>query len=980
MDKSIIFILIFFTIVVFFLIGGLLYYFFIYKPDVTKKEKANILGADDTEYDTEYDAGSSIGDDAFKSFQAQIGYKSLSASKPKVDPPLVQYIAVDPTLDYIIGGVGMAANMVVFHILNKLMKKIAKFIMLPKFEKTLAINAAKSAFNKFFKELAAKGAEYVASYISFGVRTKGGAKVVSKLQQKIIQTATDKIMAKAAAAAAKTAIKQTTMVAMKAAILGAGPIGVALFAFEMISMAIDLSPANHYKLLGTWQTINEELKKGINDMKLTSAEFPPRVGPLDAMYYNPMPESNYCRDLKLPTIPAPTGSQPKPTYCYDFQSSQDVVSRKAVTSHPKEEPLDSTPDPSMYDYLLEKGIFDVMQTDTEYTKTMNDILAAASDYNLTDAQFEELSDQLFNLKMETWILTAGDNLCINNDGTIESDGICMYTKKGCDTPHPTSDADPDRQWSTQTNRCLAVSATSKSLCDEKNLDYDIDKGICRLTKRQCIQQVGNPTPSNIGMDDPVDECELSVSTKICGAIFGETLCATLAQLTQDNQFEPCAQGDTTVEGTIYCQKTCGGYINSAGLCRAPTLNGGPPDDCVNEDELYNSLCYKKCKTPNGESGTWRYSGVDTTTKIVSRATCARDCGSYGSNYGWKDGICRELRCPDGFTVNPSNSFQCDNVNRQFPHSGYAAEIDKSACSDLKEPIITGRAVTPTCTGSKVPTHKDQYNNPTTIYAAPSNTYSAWNCNSGRQNGSDPINWPHVACDGKGDDECLLGTDPCDTKSSDGSCCRCGDNCQGVNGKCYAKLATGDCDVFKERGCPDGGGCLPKCKEKVGVKCTRTKIPPTCEAGYKYDGVSQCNWDQGLVVTRNTKYLCGTDFLMDGFCYSAADANTFGKWGAVYDGTVCGGNHTMKSGGTCYPKGGEVYTPISKTPNFYTNPTATTPVCKPGTSYLNGLCYKSACPEGTKMVPGTQTCTYDGTLNTETFVPKTYPRKRIVAMA
>jgi hypothetical protein len=627
----------------------------------------------------------------------------------------------------------------------------------------------------------------------------------------------------------------------------------------------------------------------------------------------------------------------------------------------------------MFNYNLQKEIFNLMQKDVQYNDLMAQIMDGLVSNNLTMNNLETLIDTLINSKMEGWMDTASDNMCINNNGIILTDSngkkSCMYNKTACNQViDPNKDTAPKRKWSDKTNRCLAIVPAIKDMCDQNNMPYDIDKGTCVITSDMCISKTGVPKPSDAKGNDPVTECEVPIGIEICSAIFGEVLCKSLDQVFNLNQYYPCNDGDNSVPATIFCQEGCRDpYTNNkAGLCVAPTLNEGPPNHCVNGDKNVGDLCYSQCRTPSDKSGNYNFQGIDS-NMVINSSICVKDCASYNmSNNG--SGTCLG-KCPDGWNLVGG---VCYNSAKSFLHMDYyVPEIDKSPCSDLLD-VIVGAASPPTCTGGIKPTRG-------VSYIAPSATYSGWSCDSGHLDGSDPIKWIHAVCrNGEPADTCLIGTDPCDSKEDHSNwCCNCGGDCRdNLDGQCYAWTDVWPrvCNRGKGRGCIDKCGAI--CKSKDSVKCTRSKTNPSCDANYKLvEGI--CWWDKGLVDTRKTKYICkGNDTLVGAYCYRAAGNNNDAK--AVYDGTICGANHNMNTAyGTCSPNGGISIQQPSIVPDQFANRTSTMPVCKPGTSQRGALCYRSGCPSGTKLAGDGNTCSFSGTLNDAALVPKTYARTRKV---
>lgn len=120
------------------------------------------------------------------------------------------------------------------------------------------------------------------------------------------------------------------------------------------------------------------------------------------------------------------------------------------------------------------------------------------------------------------------------------------------------------------------------------------------------------------------------------------------------------------------------------------------------------------------------------------------------------------------------------------------------------------------------------------------------------------------------------------------------------------------------GSSGGGGGGGLCTSGIVVSCTRSKHTGSCDSGYTYDGVSQCNW------LNATQYCHGNDQMRDSntMCYSA-----------------CPNGYTMTSGGICSGSTG---------PSTVESPKVASG-CPNGKINISSLCYNE-CPEGAHRDP------------------------------
>jgi hypothetical protein len=957
-------------------IGAGLFYFFVYKKNKDKVKTILEAAARDKVIQAEVNSSvnQKISDvNALSSFNDRIAL--ISGGVPNTS--IAAYAGVHiPQVDtkiqnYFMEGAKFAANTIAFAIIEKVLKRIAKLFSKETWKGAFAVLKNRSAFWRMSKTFLKKGWSSLAVFFKW----KG------KVGTKITAMATKELLKGVGKAATKEMMALVTSASM-------GPIGIALIVFEVISMAIDMSEANHYKLIDPWMAVKKGLDAELEKMGIDPATFPPTVSPLDKLFFQVMPSSNFC-DANGSDGPmyAADGSAIPPKFCYPYQTSLNVASNKHEEYLAAEKDglaIDTgddhiMPDPNMYIYLFQYEMYNIMQTDKEYETLCNDLLdSAASEGGISEEDCNIMIDKLLEKKSSVWMEQASDNMCYRNGGTILSDAnkTCMSTKTECDKPLVEGEV-MERVWTN--GKCVAVIGVTQAICEDKKMPYNPDTGVCKLTAAMCKGQAGTPYPDADG-DTPVNDCRVNMGLEMCGGIFGETICKTFFQLLDDSQFWPCKDDETKSPTGLFCTENCkNGYILRDGICNAPMLNRGLPNGCP---EGYASnganLCFPKCETG------YNFRGIDSNLKPIDYSACVKDCGEY--NRSNKSGLCYK-NCPEGWVSN--NMGLCSNPLQHFVNEGYLATIDKTACnylSDVTVAVGVGDDVPPTCSG---------------VVHKPRGQSYIPNCKR----------WNKITIG----DDLIQGCPRAGCKTENGGGCK-SECCGAWDAPCNR---NGVCGTCTRSGC-DCGRYPTYCIEchTYDVQGSCAEFHP-CEPDYTQDATGTCNWLADSIKTHQTTYQCnGDDILQAGYCYKRhgrpdkyvcplgqvlADEKCYAidmgvpdykgiyKGPALweegdYDGSICGKGYFMAPGsqGTCTPHGGTVIAQDSITPDEKRNDNSRTANCPTGTTYKGGSCYMENCPAGTSLIPGivlpNGTCTTDGTAKTTSYLPVQHKRVRSVAMA
>lgn len=226
------------------------------------------------------------------------------------------------------------------------------------------------------------------------------------------------------------------------------------------------------------------------------------------------------------------------------------------------------------------------------------------------------------LDMDAIARQAVSNACILYGGkeiTFKGARFCTFKDKDTCMKHSTfpleNESDMFLVW--RNDACHMESQAMKQICTDNNLEYDQERGICKITKQYCQSKGAEYT------DNPMikeKDCMIPPEQEAMELIFGKTVVRGLKQVFDGDQYKPCIKGEFET-GTITC-----------GRC---------PDS---HPELNGALCYKPCKKG--------YKGVGP----VCWWECPdgfRDDGAFCAKpTQWHSGL---FNCPEGYE---STGFWC----------------------------------------------------------------------------------------------------------------------------------------------------------------------------------------------------------------------------------------------------------------------------------------------------------------------------------
>ena len=177
------------------------------------------------------------------------------------------------------------------------------------------------------------------------------------------------------------------------------------------------------------------------------------------------------------------------------------------------------------------------------------------------------------LDLEAVSRQALTNACILHNGkeiTFKGNRYCTFKDKDTCMKNSTfpleNESDMFLVW--RDNACHMESQAMKQICLDNHLEYDMESGICKITKDYCLSKGAEYA------DNPMikeKDCMVPPEQEVMELIFGKTVVRGLKQVFDSDQYKPCLKGEFET-GTITC-----------GRC---------PDS---HPELDGALCYKKCK-------------------------------------------------------------------------------------------------------------------------------------------------------------------------------------------------------------------------------------------------------------------------------------------------------------------------------------------------------------------------------------------------
>lgn len=449
--------------------------------------------------------------------------------------------------------------------------------------------AAKEAIEKAMEKAGKEAAE------------KAAQEAVEKASKKVAMTAAEKAAAKlGAAAAAKIGAKAGVAAAKAGSKVAMGPVGVALMAFDVLSMALDVAgcggfqegPFDNKTWTKTRDTLTAQVKAMVDDSNAEGDDpvrWPVITGPFDKL------DSVTLQGRLLDKVKAAMADP-------NNKFVQDVVTR---------------------------------------------LKAAVEDKTITrEDQIDQFVED--NLDMEGLLVESTKGLCTDLKGKVIMDDTKFA---GCSWPDAAAceasfkwpivkenENDKYSVWNNEKQECNhdPVSQNMRGICEVEKFPFNKETKICELSRDHCLQK---------GMQWDGTNCKLSKGQNVAEMMFGTTVVRGLNALYSADQYEPCPAGSRPA-GEIAALAVAGCGIATlgiaAGACAATagTYIGQTmcsSDKCPDGQDRVSGLCYDACKP-----------GYDDKADGITGAKVQGMC--YKCPDGFKKtttGMCERIACPAG---------------------------------------------------------------------------------------------------------------------------------------------------------------------------------------------------------------------------------------------------------------------------------------------------------------------------------------------
>ena len=335
---------------------------------------------------------------------------------------------------------------------------------------------------------------------------------------------------------------------------------------------------------------------------------------------------------------------------------------------------------------------------------------------------------------------ALQKLCEEHNGKIikdsGGDSVCTFKDKEiCHNSYtwPINDNSNKyyAEWSNDTygGSCILASSTVRAACEENQLSYNIETGLCDINETYCKMKGADWLPNPvINMHD----CVIPDGQKFLEVIFGTTVVRGIKQLFQE--FGPCADNEEMISasgkaltfGTPRCYPKCNNDFKSDGVSMCykqytnfsdqPPANlhrdsyplpgksiGTCPDGydniasicyekCTSNEERVGIMCREKCKSGTREYGGLCYEGdgdiASTLTYTRSATTPNKAPCDPGQNDDgtscWEPYVCKQ----GGYN---NYSWGLVNCNGDGPgnrcYKTWIPTLDCSGCGCIKKDLF-----------------------------------------------------------------------------------------------------------------------------------------------------------------------------------------------------------------------------------------------------------------------------------------------------
>jgi len=456
--------------------------------------------------------------------------------------------------------------------------------------------AAKEAIEKAMEKAGKEAAEKVATEAAEKVAKKAATTAAERAAAKMGTAAAAKIGAKAGMAAAKMGAKA-----------GMGPVGWALMAFDVLSMALDIACCGGYCEVAdtkTWEKQRDNLAAQVKAM---------------------VDDAN--------------------------ADGEDTVRWPIITG-----PFDKLDSATLQTRLMDNVKAAMKDPENVHVKAAVTKLKAAIDAK-TITKEEEI-DQFMeeNLDLEAMLMASTKQLCTDLKGKIIMDADKFA---GCSWPDQAqceasfkwpivkeNENDHYSVWNAKAGECNKdpVSQNMRGICEAtKAFPFNKETKICDLNETYCKTK---------SMQWDGKNCKLNKGQEVAEMMFGTTVVRGLNQLYAADQYEPCPPGSRPAgEIAALAATACGVATAGAGFYACGALVGTylgqtlcAEDKCPDGQEKVAGLCYPACKKAESPDKNDYDSKADGITGAYVQGMC------YRCDKGWKKtttGMCQRESCPAG---------------------------------------------------------------------------------------------------------------------------------------------------------------------------------------------------------------------------------------------------------------------------------------------------------------------------------------------
>ena len=459
----------------------------------------------------------------------------------------------------------------------------------------VADKAAREAIEKAAKAAAEKAAKETVEAAAKKAASKAAMTAAEKATAKIGTEMAVKIGAKAGMAAAKMG---------EAASMG--PVGVALMAFDVLSLALDIACCGGYCEVAdtkTWEKQRDNLTAQVKAM---------------------VDDANADGD--------------------------DPVRWPIITG-----PFDKLDAATLQTRLMDNVKVAMKDPENVYVKAVVEKLKAAiaAKTITSEDQIDPFIED--NIDLEAMLLASTKQLCTDLKGKIIMDADKFA---GCSWPDQTqceasfkwpivkeNENDIYSVWNKTTNECNKdpVSQNMRGICEStKAFPFNKDTKICDLNETYCKSK---------SMKWDGKNCKLDKGQEIAEMMFGTTVVRGLNQLMAADQYEPCPAGSRPA-GEIAALTSAAMAVSTFGAAAAAAPLVGTylgqtlcaQDKCPDGQQKISGLCYDQCKKAENPN----VNDYDEKGDGITGATVQGMC--YRCDKGYKKttlGMCQREACPAG---------------------------------------------------------------------------------------------------------------------------------------------------------------------------------------------------------------------------------------------------------------------------------------------------------------------------------------------